>query len=245
MDEPIRVLELKHNVKITKRNTITNREHIVSIHNIATKSMISGIISFLRGEFNLSNTQISTISVDSARASNFIPTYVGFGNAGRNHFTDRGIDINDLDNEVLTDEQKNALIDYKNLYGAYYDNTRLYNELEQKLDDGTKKLLRVPINRSSVGQYSTFYSDSLLLSTYVEKGYYVGKVFIPKSGTNEEVPGNKNADVIITEVGLFSGPNDDDTMLARVCLDPKDWIVQTSQDVITINWTITVTAVTD
>lgn len=231
MEELTKVLGLKSNVMITKRNVKTGKETVTHIHNIATKKMVEGIIYFLRGAFNVSTSQTNVAAVDSTGAAKYIPTYVGFGVGGYEYVLEKGWDLNNL--------QPDQLLEYRNLYGGYYDDTSLKDEVYHQKSGAPKDLLRMEIGRSTIGNYSSFYSDSLILSCYVEKGFYVGKL------SNNAFKGSTNTPITLTEIGLFSGPDKDSQLLARVCLDPEDWIVQGPNEVITVNWTITVTAITD
>lgn len=214
-------------------------------HNKATKQLVSGLLRFIRGEFNTTYRRANENSVVySEHAKNYIPCFIGVGTGGIKLVEkelDDGtiIEVPDYDptnrrNPPLTPIYLNGeTIDWDSVDNKVnYLDTQLYKEVTDKS--------RYPIGvlqEEEQDEYNTSAGDiqQIIFAADVSPSYY------------NNIYGGELTDIFITEMGLFasSDPTKED-LLARVVFNSKDTILYVRpQDTIVIKWTISIVALND
>jgi hypothetical protein len=235
-------------------------KQIIRKHNKATRSMVLGLIRFLRGEFNNSNIKGIDVLSNVSAANSFIPAFVSFGDGGIKQVgmptTETSTGTIDTIEEALATVTTNK---------STFNTVDLQHELVGNIGniEGANPLYnaRCTISRTSYNNGST---DSLILqiTALLPKGYYTTNFYQKYSinrhyGTENEIP------ILLSELGLWASDyNGSDSgvvtgkgnLLARVTFVDSDSTVednvatvikQTSEDVILVNWTIDIASVDD
>ena len=230
-------LSISHNVTITVLDGQHRIKSVTHKHNKANYELLTGIMKFLRGEFNPSNTSVETIKHNILGAKPYIPTHISFGDGFVTQCNDK---INPPISTV-----KEATAKCGNLTANFLD-TGLIHELV------SEELPRIPISSNDYGSSSgTKDSFTLTLSTYIDKGLYKTS-FYNDPNSDSYIP--ERQPIILSELGLFSSEYDGNensyagNLLAKVVFtNSKDdpVICQNSNDIILVKWEIIVSSLDD
>lgn len=231
-------LDLNVNVNIRLFNGKGKLVQQINKHNKATRNMTEGIIKFLRGEFNSTETRnISSVGYDVANAKSYIPTHIGFGNTGT-IFSTQNLEHKSSDPIYLESD-----------YPQYSDNALRSEIFKFNEVDGIQENHRQPITRSTcVDSYSSD-TYSLQLSTTINYThnfkFYSNSSNEPILYYNSEEYGETK--IIITELGLFSGDIDDghSKLLARMLLDESTPLIIDKDSTVIVTWILGVYSVDD
>ena len=230
-------LSISHNVTITILDGQHRVKNVIHKHNKTNYTMLTGIMRFLRGEFNPSNTSVETIKHNILGAKSYIPTHISFGDGYVQQCSDK------LNPPIST--TKEAAANCTKLVTNFMD-TSLQHELV------STEIPRIPISGSDYGSSSgTKDSFTLTLSTYIDKGLYKTSFYNDPNSDNY-IP--ERQPIILSELGLFSSEyngnenNYAGNLLAKVVFtngkdDPV--ICQNSNDVILVKWEIIVSSLDD
>lgn len=222
-------LDLGVNVDIKVTNANGKLLQRVTQHNKATSEMTSGIVRFLRGEFNNTLLDINTIGSHADQAKYYIPSFISFGNVG----TDRGKSL------PVYDSNDNSQYSDSALLSEIFKYSEINNQHENH---------RLPILRSTYGSSKLSNAESLMLSTTVN---FMGDNFSFYYSNGDQVDyltgTEDNPKYAISEIGLFSGDTTDynSKLLARLLLDSTTPLVLDKTSIVIINWTIGVYSIDD
>lgn len=217
------------NVNIQVKDNMGNIIKTVNKHNRATKQMLSGMLQFLRGEFNTSNRQTNYKAIHNIdKAKNYIPCYVSVGTAG--------IEVDEathLPNYDENDRRKPPVLESWRDEVVEFTDTNL----KQEVDSVSRYEIGVMDDNEATELYPNV-ADSVqfILGTDIAPNYYTSSAYTVGAD-----------DIFITEVGLFSTPiPNDGNLLARVALTKdSDILYVRKQDTILIRWAICIISLTD
>lgn len=205
----------------------------VDKHNKATQRLVSGLLRFIRGEFNTTYRRTDeTELIYTKQAKNYIPCYIGFGTAGIRlaEPTPENPALPDYDpvnrrNPPLTPEWTSD------------ENRVQYTDTSLALEITTRT--RCPIGVLGSEEIDDFNSQvgdiqQIIFAADVGPGYY-SDMYGPIT------------DIFITEVGLFASSNtSDENLLARVIFkDDKTVLYVRPQDTIVVRWTVSIIALNE
>lgn len=245
-------VDVNVNIKHVKKGKIVEE---IDKHNKATFNMISGIVKFLRGEFNNTTLNISSIGYDGANAKYYIPSYIGFGNGGTGSGVNKG---------TLLPSDENSGFKYLDNNTLYTSNA-LDSEIFKKFDSGNgQENHRIPIQRSTFNSSSRNSMEVLTISSTISfsqiKNYYSDSNFYYQDNSpvkwlnysslfdneNKPVP-DAEFKLAITELGLFSGDLNDtkSRLLAKLVLSSNSPLIVDSTSTIIVNWMLGVYSIND
>lgn len=227
-------LSINHNVNITIFDGQHRIKSKIHKHNKANYQLIEGIMKFIRGEFNPSNSSVDELKHNIYGAKPYIPTHISFGDGYVKQYNDNSSP------PIKTIEQ--VVADCKDLKAGYKD-TSLTHELVN-----SNEVQRIPISSSSFGS-TTKDGFTLTLSTYIDKGLYRYQ-FYNDSEKEDFIPESKP--IVLSELGLFSSSWDGSinsysgNMLAKVVFTDESTVIkQDYDDIILVKWEITVSSLDD
>lgn len=204
----------------------------VTKHNKATRNMVAGILRFLRGEFNVSNSQPYMDKVAYAKeCKKYIPCYINIGTGG--------IEVRDGKPVYNVSDRKIPPVEeWWNTHKVKFSDTNLKKEVESTRT-GTRYAISV-LTANDSSDYPTVAGDveQFVLHTEVSPNFYNG------------IYGGGITDIFVTEVGLYASnvPGTPD-LLAGVALHDTDTDKQIlyvrPQDTIIVRWVISIIALDD
>lgn len=200
------VVNLNCNVQVKYLDRYGKLLRVSQKHNKATVHLVDGILRFLKGDFN--DTEYNQGNNTPNEAEIYLPVRAGFGRIG--------VKITEADNPM---DRRFNFIDRDEFVTPTFDSTNLQEQVE--FSDYT--LLRFK-RVSQVGYTDNNNAECLEFSLYINPSKLVGRTNTNEDGTKEFIPydwayynpKNKEYEVMLTEVGLFSSSN---ILLARVLFD--------------------------
>ena len=215
-----------------------NIRQSIDVHNKATDRLVSGILKFIKGEFNPTyrRTNINQISPE---AKGYIPCYINIGTGGIKLTETDGVilpDYNPLDRRIA------PLEDSWNVDTNYvrFNDTKLTKE------------------QTAVSRYEISGTDNNADAIITTSSGDIAQIVLTTSvmpGTFTKIYSVADTDIFITEIGLFASsvPNTED-LLARVIFknngeDPEDTgakiLYLRPQDTLIVNWIISIISLND
>lgn len=200
-------------------------------HNRATVRMLSGILSFLKGNFTTTYRRSDVETIRKINdAKNYIPCYMGAGIYGIRTAFD-GLPDYDENNRRLAPtlpELENEIVQFSD------------TKLKQEITVDTRYPIAVVDPESLYKQGDDNFINvnvgdcvQCVMAADVDPGHF-NKAY------------GKMTDIFITELGLFAtNISGDDTLLARVVLKGEDILYVRPQDTIILRWTICLISLND
>lgn len=202
-------------------------------HNKATKRLVSGILRFIRGEFNTTYRRTDEAQIIYAKqAKSYIPCYIGFGTAGVR--LTQPVD----DTPILPDyDPVNRRIPPLTEEWVSDTNKVQYTDTALQLEITTRT--RSPIGVLGSEEIDDFNSQvgdiqQIIFAADIGPGYY-SDMYGPVT------------DIFLTEVGLFaSGDVTEENLLARVIFKDDNTVLYVRpQDTIVVRWTVSIIALNE
>lgn len=227
-------LSINHNVTVTVFDGQHRIKSQIHKHNKANYQLIEGIMKFIRGEFNPSNSSVEELKHNIYGAKPYIPTHISFGDGFVQQY-------NTKSNPPRT-QLSNVIENCSNLKAGYKDSSLMHELVNDN------EIQRIPISGSSFGSTAKD-GFTLTLSTYIDKGLYRYN-FYNDADKDDFIP--EGYPIVLSELGLFSSSwngsvnSYSGNMLAKVVFTDEDTVIQQSyDDIILVKWQITVSSLDD
>ncbi len=229
-------LDVNVNIQVLDSRNKVKQE--VTKHNKATKQMLTGMLNFLRGDYNCTNRRDDINAIRNIYdAKDYIPCYLGVGTYGIKTGTD-GLPAYLPGDERRIPPLIDGYDDYtpENPAWSHFTDTNLQKEVS-----GTARYEIGVIDEAVLNQNSyTYDSVQFVLGADIAPNYFTSVAY------------GITTDIFITELGLFSTPvPNDGNLLARVTLHNNvntginEILYVRPQDTIILRWTICLISLSD